>query len=52
MVTLRRCGAFEYREITKAGLFGESWKKVRQGRVDALAVYKLDRLGRSLQHLA
>jgi DNA invertase Pin-like site-specific DNA recombinase len=26
--------------------------EVRQGRVDAIAVYKLDRLGRSLQHLA
>src|SRR5204862_5566069 len=25
---------------------------VRQGRVHAIAVYKLDRLGRSLQHLA
>jgi len=26
--------------------------EVRQGHVDAIAVYKLDRLGRSLQHLA
>jgi putative DNA-invertase from lambdoid prophage Rac len=37
--------------FTRAGL-DALMEKVRQGRVDILAVYKLDRLGRSLKHLA
>lgn len=30
----------------------EMMAEIRKGRVDVLAIYKLDRLGRSLQHLA
>ena len=37
--------------FTRAGL-DALMEQVRQGRVDILAVYKLDRLGRSLKHLA
>ena len=37
--------------FTRAGL-DALMEQVRQGRVDILAVYKLDRLGRSLRHLA
>jgi DNA invertase Pin-like site-specific DNA recombinase len=37
--------------FTRAGL-DALMERVRQGRVDILAVYKLDRLGRSLKHLA
>jgi putative DNA-invertase from lambdoid prophage Rac len=37
--------------FTRAGL-DALMEKVRQSRVDILAVYKLDRLGRSLKHLA
>lgn len=38
-------------KFSRQGL-DELMANVRQGRVDVLAVYKLDRLGRSLQHLA
>ena len=37
--------------FTRAGL-DALMEQVRQGRVDILALYKLDRLGRSLRHLA
>jgi DNA invertase Pin-like site-specific DNA recombinase len=37
--------------LTREGL-DAMMAEIRKGRVDALAVYKLDRLGRSLQHLA
>jgi DNA invertase Pin-like site-specific DNA recombinase len=36
---------------TREGL-DKLMSEVRQGRIDVLAIYKLDRLGRSLQHLA
>ena len=47
----------EYLDKSSGARFSRSgldnlMSEVRQGRVDAIAVYKLDRLGRSLQHLA
>jgi DNA invertase Pin-like site-specific DNA recombinase len=47
----------EYLDKTSGARFRRSgldalMSEVRRGRVDVVAVYKLDRLGRSLQHLA
>ncbi|HEY4272654.1 MAG TPA: recombinase family protein [Candidatus Udaeobacter sp.] len=47
----------EYRDTASGTRFSREgldtmMSEVRKGRIDVLAVYKLDRLGRSLQHLA
>ena len=52
-----RAEVIEYLDKASGARFSRSgldalMSEVRQGRVDAIAVYKLDRLGRSLQHLA
>jgi putative DNA-invertase from lambdoid prophage Rac len=53
----RKAEVTEYLDKASGARFSRSgfdvlMSEVRQSRVDALAVYKLDRLGRSLQHLA